>query len=409
VRKLLVAGPWDGAGKTTAAVHLAAAAAEAGARALLLDADPAGGAAALLDLPRTARRRPLAPDQAGAFYPDVVPGLDVLAPCEGGGPCEAAAALLRLLGASAGPSHHDCLIVDAPPGLGDDPGRLLAACDEVLLVLRAGPSACRTLPALLERVPPAGAGGPAGGVRGVLLTLPAGRRQGGRRERELREQFGDLILPQVIPHDPDVARARKRGQVVFGWRTESPAAAQYRALAEALGLAAPRGAPAAAAAGPPADGPHAGPAGPHPLPTPAPAGPEEPGATVCEKAEPPAVPAALAEAESPGWLAGAARPSAALGRAAAGRRPAARGAAALLVCAGGAAGGAAGAWLLNLPHLATPALTGLAVAGFMAPTLYLLTGPRAARSRPGEPGAANTASAIMPGRAAPADRPGPAN
>src|SRR5262249_50808470 len=172
------------------------------------------------------------------------------------------------------------LVGNAPRARGAAPGRILESCDELLVVLRADRSAGRTLRAFLRRLPRQRDGSPAARVRGVLLRLPAGKRPGCLREQNLRGRFGDLILPQVIPHDPEVARAQARGQVLFASGPPSPAAAQYRALAEALGLTEARaevGAPAvsapAAAAAPPAargvpQGPHADGARPgwHPQP-----------------------------------------------------------------------------------------------------------------------------------------------
>jgi chromosome partitioning protein len=52
VRKLLIAGQKSGVGTTTTAVNLATATAKAGARVLLVDADPVGCISAALEPPR---------------------------------------------------------------------------------------------------------------------------------------------------------------------------------------------------------------------------------------------------------------------------------------------------------------------------------------------------------------------
>src|SRR5262245_59721488 len=80
------------------------------------------------------------------------------------------------------------------PFLGPTPGPLLATCDEFVLVMRAEPTASRTLPAFLELVQRARGQGPSLTLRGILLTLPGGENSGGRWERELRGHFGSRIL-----------------------------------------------------------------------------------------------------------------------------------------------------------------------------------------------------------------------
>ena len=70
MRKLLVASQKSGVGKTTTSVNLAAAAALAGTRVLLLDADPLSSVAAMLGLHAHANRRTLR--QEGLDLPGVL-------------------------------------------------------------------------------------------------------------------------------------------------------------------------------------------------------------------------------------------------------------------------------------------------------------------------------------------------
>jgi chromosome partitioning protein len=241
VRKLLVASQKSGVGKTTSSINLAAAAAAAGARVLLLDADPLSGVSMTLNLTDHPRRRLLRADGIdlpGVLCSDVIPGLDVLSPY-GDGACsdEEFDELLRLVASPVPGRGYSCLVVDSPPFMGANPGQLLGSCDDLVLVMRAEPMAYRTLPAFLELVQRSRKNGRGVQMRGILLTLPDGELPGGRWERELRGRFGARILPHVIPFDEEVARALEAGQILSHAQPESAAAAQYHALAGTLALA----------------------------------------------------------------------------------------------------------------------------------------------------------------------------
>jgi chromosome partitioning protein len=239
VRKLLVASQKGGVGKTTTSINVAAATALAGARVLLLDADPLSSISSSLKLAEHTQRQSLRQvgiDLPGVLVSNVLPGLDVLSPYEDGG-CsdDDLDALLALLAAPAFQECYGCLVVDTPPFLGANPPQLLATCDEYILVLRAEPLAARTLPAFLELVQRSS--GDKIRMRGILLTLPEGEEMGGRWEREMRGRFGTRILGTVIPHDEAVSQAVLFGQIITQSNKESPAAAAYHHLVESLELA----------------------------------------------------------------------------------------------------------------------------------------------------------------------------
>jgi chromosome partitioning protein len=240
VRKLLVASQQGGVGKTTTAVNLAAAAALAGQRVLLLDADPLSSISASLRLGEHPNRQLLpasGADLPGLLVCNVLPRLDVLCPYEGGCTDADLGRLLRVVGTPAVASQFGCLVVNTPPFLGANPGPLLAACEEFIVLMRAEPMAYRTLPAFLELVQRSRGAGPAIKMRGILLSLPEGEAPGGNGERELRGRLGGRILPEVIPHDPEVERAQAACKLVSASNRESPAAVQYHQLVESLGLA----------------------------------------------------------------------------------------------------------------------------------------------------------------------------
>ena len=125
MRKLLVASQKGGVGKTTTSINLAAATALAGARVLLLDADPLSSISSSLNLGQHAQRQPLRQagvDLPGVLVSNVLPGLDVLSPYEDGG-CsdDDLEMLLSCFATSAFQECYGCLVVDTPPFLGANP------------------------------------------------------------------------------------------------------------------------------------------------------------------------------------------------------------------------------------------------------------------------------------------------
>jgi chromosome partitioning protein len=240
VRKILVVSQKSGVGKTTASINLAAAAAAAGARVLLLDADPLSNVSTALNLAAHPNHQSLRENGSrlpGLFIPELAPGLDVLSPYEDGG-CsdDEFEELLRTFATAEFRDGYDCVIADAPPFLGARPGQLVNNFDEYLMVMRAEANAHRTLPAFHELVQRSKKGGKPPQLRGVLLTLGEGDKLGGRWERELRGRLGSRALPQAIPHDTEAARIRDAGQVLVQAAPHSAIASLFVGLAVHLNL-----------------------------------------------------------------------------------------------------------------------------------------------------------------------------
>jgi chromosome partitioning protein len=234
VRKLLIASQKSGVGTTTTAISLATAAAQAGLRVLLIDADPVGNIAGSLDAAGRGRRRPLRDlglNREGGLWGDVLPGLDLLSPYDEG-LCSNAdlEMLLGALGADRLADRYKLVILDSSPFLGDRPRHLLCHCDEFILVMRAEPLAFRTLPLFFETVKTIQREDGGVALRGILLTLPIT----GRWETDLRRYLGSRAFAQTIPHDPDL----ERDFSLAALNGQSPAALQYQELVSSLELTA---------------------------------------------------------------------------------------------------------------------------------------------------------------------------
>ena len=244
MRKLLVCSQKGGVGKTTTAITLAGATALSGTRVLLLDADPLSNIASALNLLEHFQRQTLRDvgiDLPGVIVTNVVPGVDVLSPYDAGG-CsdDDLDGVLALLNTPALEEHYGCVVVDSPPFMGPNPGQLISACDEFLLVMRAEAMAYRTLPAFLELMQRSKTATQHPiKMRGILLTLPEGEEVGARWERELRGRLGTRVLPQVIPHDEAVTQASMAYQIISHANVQGPAAEAYRSVAETLELPTP--------------------------------------------------------------------------------------------------------------------------------------------------------------------------
>ena len=242
MRTLLIASQKGGVGKTTTAINLACAAARAGTPILLVDADPLSSIAAALNLAAHGNRqslRDLGLDCDGVILRAVTPGLDVLAvPYADAAPsADALADTLRALESDSLRARYSQIILDAAPATAGAAARqLLAAADEVIVVLRAEPLAYRTLPTYLELLRDAKAGGAKIMFRGLLLTLPPSESAGDAWEEQLRRRFGSHLLPQTIPYDTEVGKAFLLGRSVVDLYPSAPAATRVPRARGSLGL-----------------------------------------------------------------------------------------------------------------------------------------------------------------------------
>lgn len=203
MKTITVAGQKGGAGKTTIAVHLAAAAAAAGLRVAIIDADPQGSASAWASArPASAPPIPVAP----LIGRDVVGGID-----------------------AARADGFDLVIVDTPPHSSAAAAPALGVADIVLVPVRPSVLDLAALPAALALVDAAG--------RPSVLVLSAipSRCAEAPEVRATLEAGGRAVAESEIGDRADYRRALASGHAVAETAPRSAAAREMRALWREVG------------------------------------------------------------------------------------------------------------------------------------------------------------------------------
>jgi len=245
-RVIAIANQKGGVGKTTTAVNLGAALAEAGLRVLVVDLDPQGNASTGLGIN---------PRDVNASIYDVLmhdtPALDAVEPTSlknlfvipatldlAGAEIELVPAFSRELklkrALESVRTEYDVVLIDCPPSLGLLTVNGLAAADDVIVPIQCEYYALEGLGQLLRNVALVRSSLNASlDVRGIILTMfDARTRLAEQVETEVREHFGTKVYKTVVPRTVRLAEAPSFGQPVIVFDSTSRGASAYRNLAK---------------------------------------------------------------------------------------------------------------------------------------------------------------------------------
>ena len=244
-RVLTVANQKGGVGKTTTAVNVAAALAQAGLKVLVIDLDPQGNASTALGIDHHA--------EVESIYDVLVDGTalrDVIQPCTTVEGLFCAPATIDLAGAeielvslvaretrlqkaviAAGEKGHefDYILIDCPPSLGLLTVNAMVAASEVFIPIQCEYYALEGLSQLLKNIELVRAHlNPTLHVSTILLTMYDGRtRLSAQVADEVREHFPTEVLRTTVPRSVRVSEAPSFGETVMTYDPNSSGALSY--------------------------------------------------------------------------------------------------------------------------------------------------------------------------------------
>jgi len=221
-----------GVGKTTTAINVAANLPALGLRGLIVDMDPQGNTTSGLGIVRSELSSSVynviidADDINEVIRPTAVAGLDIL-PSHvslAGAEIELVSALSRenrlkgVIGPIAG--AYDFVLIDCPPSLGQLTRSALVAADRALLVAEPTIYAVAGVQRAFEAVQHEREHNPDLQPLGVVVNRVRVRSsEHNYRINELREIFGPLVLPTVLPDRAAVQHAQGAGLPIQRWGT----------------------------------------------------------------------------------------------------------------------------------------------------------------------------------------------
>jgi chromosome partitioning protein len=243
-----IANQKGGVGKTTTAVNLGCALAQAGQRILLVDLDPQGNATSSFGLQELAGEslyEPLLGDASvvDKVLPTRVDGMFIV-PADldlAGAEIEIArmdhhlTRLAETLAPLRKDGTFDFVLLDCPPSLGILMTNALAAADELLTPIQCEFFALEGLVKIVrvvEQVRNSGANDRVA-IGGIVMTMFDRRTNlSAQVVAEVRSHFPDLVFDTVIPRTVRLSEAPSFGQSIFEYAAGSSGAVAYQSLGE---------------------------------------------------------------------------------------------------------------------------------------------------------------------------------
>ncbi|PHQ70824.1 MAG: chromosome partitioning protein ParA [Paracoccus sp.] len=239
-----IANQKGGVGKTTTAINLGAALADAGYETVLIDLDPQGNASTGLGILPEQRERTIYDLLAGpetlqdCAVPTQIPNLRIVAATSDLSSADVdlsqTADRTRLLRRKLESLPQGSIVlIDCPPALGLLTVNAMVAADSVLVPLQAEFYALEGLSQLLTTVKQVRrTANPELRINGVLLTMSDYRNNLSQQvEADARATLADLVYPTVIPRNVRVSEAPSHAQPVLIYDPSSKGSAAYRAFA----------------------------------------------------------------------------------------------------------------------------------------------------------------------------------
>jgi chromosome partitioning protein len=244
-RVIAIANQKGGVGKSTTAVNLGAALAEAGLRVLVVDLDPQGNASTGLGIDHSAR--------VATTYEVLTAGVDIeraVVDTEVGG-LRAVPSTIDLAGAEielvsqfsretrlakaleAVLGQYDFVLLDCPPSLGLLTVNALTAATELIVPIQCEYYALEGLGQLLKNVRLVQQNvNPKLRLTGIVMTMFDSRTKlADQVVKEVRSYFGSRVYEVVIPRSVRLAEAPGFGKPITVYDPGSKGAAAYRSLA----------------------------------------------------------------------------------------------------------------------------------------------------------------------------------
>lgn len=252
MRTIAIVNAKGGTGKTTCTVNLAAALGERGARVLVLDLDPQGGACDGLGVlhapdpgkdlrdvvdgkapPGVLGRLVTRTSVAGVSVIPASPRLEGLSMADVGGVGRARVQHLRkALDALVAEAAWDFVVLDTAPTIGPASLAALAAATEALVPLNPSPAALPGLQTVREAIKRIRASANPGlALRGVLLCRVRRTRLAGEIAMRLRSALPGLVFDTTIRESVRVEEAHGWCRPVLESAPRAPISADFRALA----------------------------------------------------------------------------------------------------------------------------------------------------------------------------------